>query len=115
MPSKLDMNLGDWISKFFRGGLDVEFFGKIRAKGSLLGRASITRPESRGLGIIYLCSIEKEKRTELRKVYLGDLAGIEDCNLQRVYGLRNLAWASRVRGGDLAGVSSIPVHAIVPE
>ena len=49
----------------------------------------------------------------MRKVYLGDLAGIENGNLQRMNGLRDVAWANRVRGGNLAGVSGVPIHVVV--
>ena len=49
----------------------------------------------------------------MRKVYLGDLAGIENGNLQRINGLRDVAWANRVRGGNLAGVGGVPIHVVV--
>ena len=49
----------------------------------------------------------------MRKVYLGDLAGIENGNLQRMNGLCDVAWANQVRGGNLAGISGVPIHVVM--
>ena len=78
----------------------------------------MAQPESRGLGIVYVCHLVSKEERELRKeTYRGLLAAIKDRSLHVVDGLEHGArsdWMLRARvRADLGSVSRVPVHIIV--